>query len=103
MNKIIYLVIIASLLGATGQLFFKLGSKPFDIIKVGIGLFLYGMATILFIYSLRFGELSVLYPIIALSYLWVLILSVIFLHEKLNLAKIVGSSGIILCVWLIVK
>lgn len=103
MNKIIFLVLLCACLGATGQLMFKLGSKPFDIIKVGIGLILYGLATVLFIYALRYGELSVLYPVIAISYILVLILSVIFLHEKLNLAKIVGSAGIIVCVWLIVK
>jgi drug/metabolite transporter (DMT)-like permease len=103
MNKIIFLVLFCAILGSVGQLMFKLGSKPFDIIKVGLGLLLYGIATILFIYSLRFKELSILYPIIATSYIFVLILSVIFLKETLNLAKIVGSSGIILCVWLIVK
>jgi multidrug transporter EmrE-like cation transporter len=42
------------------------------------------------ILALRDGELSMLYPIIALTYVWVNLLSMYFFHEHLNLWKSVG-------------
>ena len=35
------------------------------------GLACYGISTILLVLALRYGELSVLYPIMALTYVWV--------------------------------
>jgi len=44
----------------------------------------------LLIMALRGGELSVLYPIYALSYVWVNLLSMYFFTESLNLWKSIG-------------
>lgn len=54
------------------------------------GLACYGLSTMLLVLALRYGELSVLYPIIALTYVWVSILSVTMLGETLNVFKILG-------------
>jgi multidrug transporter EmrE-like cation transporter len=54
------------------------------------GLACYGVSTMLLVLALRYGELSVLYPVIALTYVWVSILSVTVLGETLNFYKIVG-------------
>ena len=54
------------------------------------GLACYGISTMLLVLALRYGELSVLYPIIALTYVWVAVLSVALLGETLNVFKIVG-------------
>lgn len=54
------------------------------------GLACYGLSTMLLVLALRYGELSVLYPIIALTYVWVSILSVTMLGETLNIFKVVG-------------
>jgi drug/metabolite transporter (DMT)-like permease len=40
--------------------------------------------------ALRHGELSVLYPLISLSYVWVAILSVVVFGEAMNPFKILG-------------
>ena len=53
------------------------------------------MNTVLMVFALRDGELSILYPIIALTYVWVTILSVIFFHETLNLFKLVGIAVVV--------
>ena len=45
--------------------------------------------------ALREGELSVLYPIIALTYVWVTLVSYIRLHEPPNIYKNVGVMAII--------
>lgn len=60
------------------------------------GLACYGISTILLVLALRYGELSVLYPIIALTYVWVTILSVGFLGETVNVFKIAGLAFIVL-------
>src|SRR5450755_4532987 len=59
------------------------------------GYFLYGIFAVLLIYALRHGELSVLYPLIALGYVWVSILSVLVFHESMNAMKIAGVAIII--------
>jgi len=109
MNKIILVVLFCALLGAVGQLFFKKASDSlsFDIMALignkwlWIGLILYGLATLGYVISLKYGDLSVLYPIIAFSYVFVLILSWKFLGESMNLLKVLGTFGIVISVGLI--
>jgi len=59
------------------------------------GLSLYGFSTILLILALRKAELSLMYPIIALTYVWVMILSVLIFGESLNAFKITGVLTIV--------
>jgi len=57
--------------------------------------------TLLLVLALREGELSVLYPIIALTYVWVTILSPLFFGDVINAFKIIGVALIVLGVSLI--
>ena len=57
-----------------------------------VGYCLYGLGAVLFTIALRDGELSVLYPVISLTYVWVAILSVPILHEKLSISHWKGAS-----------
>ena len=54
------------------------------------GYALYGVMTVILVVALRHGELSVLYPVIALSYVWVAIVSVLIFHESMNGFKVTG-------------
>ncbi|RMF56013.1 hypothetical protein D6745_00550 [Candidatus Woesearchaeota archaeon] len=107
----IIIVLFCAFLGAGGQIFFKLASENlnFNIIswltnyKLIIGLFLYGIATVLFVYTLKFGEVSLLYPIIATSYIWVSIFAVLFLGEHMSIYKWLGILMIISGVSLVIK
>ncbi len=111
MNKyaLISIVLFCALLGALGQLMFKLSSKTISLSpwswltnwKLLVGLFLYGTATVLFVYALKFGNLSILYPIIATSYVWVALLARFFLHEPFPLSKWFGIALIVSGVWMI--
>ena len=82
----IILVVIITLLTSAAQIFYKKGADilVFDFLSIItnyyliIGLFLYFLGAVLLIIALRKGELSVLYPIIALSYVWVSLLSPLF-------------------------
>lgn len=60
------------------------------------GYALYGLNTILLVLALREGELSMLYPIIALTYVWVTLLSYALLHEAPNLYKNAGIATIVI-------
>jgi drug/metabolite transporter (DMT)-like permease len=54
------------------------------------GLAIYGLGSVVMIVALRHGELSVLYPLISLNYVWVAILSVMLFQESVNPLKIAG-------------
>jgi multidrug transporter EmrE-like cation transporter len=60
------------------------------------GYALYGLNTVLLAVALRDHELSLLYPVIALTYVWVSILSFGFLHESFNPFKAVGIATIVI-------
>ena len=65
-----------------------------------IGLTLYGLSTILTLFAFSAGELSVLYPFVALQYIWASLLSMKYLGEKMGAVKWAGvmliSVGVVL-------
>ncbi|MDP6547623.1 MAG: EamA family transporter [Candidatus Woesearchaeota archaeon] len=98
------LVVLATLIGAFGPILLKKASaKKLSKISSLIrnyhlfgGIFLYALGTVLFIPALKGGDLSILYPFVALAYVWVSLLSVKFLGEKMNSMKWIGILLIIL-------
>ncbi len=54
------------------------------------GYCLYGLSTVLLVLALKDGELSLLYPVIALTYVWVTVLSFLIFHDDVNPWKIIG-------------
>lgn len=98
------LVISATLVGAFGPILLKKASAM-RLSKVSSlatnyplfgGVALYAAGTLIFIPALKGGDLSVLYPFVALSYIWVSLLSVKFLGEKMNRLKWIGIALIII-------
>jgi multidrug transporter EmrE-like cation transporter len=104
------LVFVCTLLGAAGQMLIKTGatasatSAPWTTVSgvwtnlyamatnlhlIG-GYALYALMTVVFIFALRDEELSILYPIIALTYVWVAALSVWLFGESMNLLELRG-------------
>jgi len=59
------------------------------------GYSMYGISTILLILALRHGELSLLYPVFAMTYVWVTILAVIVFHDSMNGFKLAGITIIV--------
>lgn len=98
MNQyIVYAVVVfCSLLGSVAQVLFKVGSKPLNIFYLIPALFLYGIAMVLFTWMLRYGDLHVLYPIIACSYIFVTIFSSVYLKEYVSGFQWVGIALIII-------
>ena len=97
------LVLFTTLLTSSAQILWKKGSATLTFDIVGIltnyyiigGVLLYIVGGTLLILSFRGGEVSVLYPIIATSYIWVSFLSMRFLGEMMNNFKWIGITSII--------
>jgi len=102
------IVACCTLLIAAAQLLIKIGANRlshagltatligiFTIPPLFAGYCLYGIFTVLFVYALRHGEVSVLYPIIALGYVWVAILSAVVFHETMNPLKVLAIAIIV--------
>jgi multidrug transporter EmrE-like cation transporter len=64
-------------------------------LRLFIGYCMYGVNTFLMAYALKGRELSRLYPVIALTYVWVVLLSLFLLpDEHMNLFRTVGIAFI---------
>lgn len=59
------------------------------------GLCMYGLSAVLLVLALRHAELSTIYPIIALTFVWVTILSAVVLGETMTIYKIAGTAIIV--------
>jgi multidrug transporter EmrE-like cation transporter len=103
-KRAIFVIILCTLIITISQLFWKTGVEK---IVVGnflsffntpmlIGVVLYGISSFLVLYALKHGELSVVYPILATSYVWISIIAPIMFHETVKITNIFGVTIIIL-------
>jgi drug/metabolite transporter (DMT)-like permease len=101
----IVLVVLCTIIGAAAQILMRLGaaelhgSTAADLLTnwaLMAGYACLAANTVLLILALRHGELSVLYPIIALTYVWVTILSPMFFGDTVNAYKIAGVAFIVI-------
>ncbi len=98
------MILVFTLLSAAAQVLLKFGTVELKLHPTLAGLLtnfpliggmaLYAVGAALMVLALRHGELSVLYPLISLSYVWVAILSVLVLGEVMNPYKIGGICAI---------
>ncbi len=98
----ILLVLLASLIGSFGAVYLKLGAahlnRGFRYIlnwHLGFGIALFVGSSVPFVMGVRHGELSVLYPMVSLGYVWTLFWSKLFFNEAITKAK-VGALVMIL-------
>lgn len=107
LKKGIFLMLIVTVLNGLGQLGFKMGMDVysgvlgvFTNIPLLMGLALYGVSMILATYALKFGDLHILYPMISLTFIWVLLLSLFVLQEPIGVLDVAGigliTGGVIL-------
>jgi drug/metabolite transporter (DMT)-like permease len=101
----ISLVVVCTIIGAAAQILMRHGaahlhgSTAADLLRnweLIAGYACLAVNTGLLILALRDGELSVLYPIIALTYVWVTILSPMFFGDIINTYKVAGVALIVL-------
>jgi multidrug transporter EmrE-like cation transporter len=120
-NKPIYMVVGCTLFASAAQVLMKAGAghelPKIDPAHLGTlvdfalallsntplvaGYGLHACNALLLIFALRNGELSILWPLYALSYVWVALLSAYFFGDHLNAWKLGGIALIILGVALL--
>jgi multidrug transporter EmrE-like cation transporter len=95
-------IFLCGFVGSFGAVFLKSGASRVKNLKsiltnwrlaVGIGMYL--LSSVFFVFGMRRGELSVLYPMVALGYLWTVVWSRVFFGEPLTRSKFI-AVGLIL-------
>ncbi|MFQ5474618.1 MAG: multidrug transporter [Candidatus Nanoarchaeia archaeon] len=94
----IALVAVCTIFTSLGSLLFKLAmiSFRFNLWSIlmnyylWLGIVVYGWGAVLLIFALRGGQLSVLYPIMSLTYIWALIFAFFLLKESISIPEIAG-------------
>jgi drug/metabolite transporter (DMT)-like permease len=67
------------------------------------GIFIYGLSMLAWLWVLSKVDLSIAYPFIGVSFIFTLLFSIIFLHEAINIYKIIGTLMIVLGCFLVIK
>lgn len=96
-------VITGSFIGSFGAVFLKGGAQRLERnlksaitnwrLAVGVGAYL--LSSAFFVFAMREGELSVLYPLVSLGYIWTLLWSRLFFGERVTRFKLVGLALIL--------
>ncbi|MBU0762828.1 MAG: hypothetical protein KKD39_07355 [Candidatus Altiarchaeota archaeon] len=107
------LVLFSTLCASSGQILIKAGTNNLDadimtkifetntlfngLLPLAVGYSLYAFAAAILIVSLKYGELSVLYPIYAMNFVWVAIMSPIIFQgqDSMNTLKWAGILAIV--------
>lgn len=99
-TKAIVLVLLSTVGTSGGSAMLKLGSASVSLahplnIWLAIGIALYAGAAGIFILALRTGDLSVIYPLYGLNFVWINLIAHTFFGEPLPPLKWVGIAAII--------
>jgi len=104
-------VVAGAFIGSMGAAGLKAGAKRLtheNLIQSAItnwrlaaGVLAYLISSVFFVFGLRCGELSVLYPLVSLGYLFTLLWSRIFFAEPFTRFKIAGVGLILVGVMLL--
>lgn len=106
------LVLVSVSLSAVAQTAFKLGVSRVTLPEAAtlwlkaasflfsplvlLGLALYGVGTVLWLFALRQMDLSLAYPFVAMSFVMVSVSGIVFLGEPVSLPRLLGLALIIL-------
>lgn len=105
-KKGILLMLVASVCACVGQLLWKLASERGAVTAIAgfevqglyymlAGFVIYGIGAIFMVISYRYGKLSVLQPVLSMSYVLSIFLAGAVLHESVTLLKCIGVLVII--------
>ena len=108
----LFVLLLSVALNAGGQVFFKAArvNQPdaslielFFHLDVWVGIILYGLSSISWLWVLSRAQLSFAYPILALSFPIVVGLSAIFFGEAISILRWIGVGCVILGVSLLAR
>jgi multidrug transporter EmrE-like cation transporter len=99
----IVLILIGSFIGSFGAVFLKAGSQSLKRnlssfvmnwrLLAGIGFFL--LSSVFYVLGVKKGELTILFPLVSLGYVWTMFWSRIFFKERLTATKFLGLGTIL--------
>ena len=103
-----FLVFFAAIVGSFGSVFLKMGALrlngsiwSFVNSRLVLGVGLYLASSVFYAMGVRGGELSVLYPLVSLGYIFTLFWSKIFFDEPITRYKVIGLFLILVGVFLV--
>lgn len=109
----IRLMLMSVFLGSVGQIMMKSGSDRLgnltlspstllsDLLRIlripefGMALLLFGVSSLIWMKVLSKNELTHAYPLGSMSYVFVMVLSALLLHETLTVSKVLGALVIV--------
>lgn len=99
----ILLVLFGSFIGSFGTIFLKAGADKLERSFMGLitnwrlplGIVIYLMSFSMYTVAVKTGELTILYPMVSLGYLWTLIWSRLIFKEPLTKNKFIGIGMIL--------
>ena len=105
----ITLVLVSSFIGSFGAVFLKLGAEHLkgSLMRLltnywlAVGVVLYLLSSVFYMMGVSQGQLTVLYPMVSLGYIWAILWARLFFKEQFTIAKIGGLMMIIVGVALI--
>ena len=105
----IILVLVGSFFGSFGAVFLKLGAEHmkgsfarlFTNYWLATGVAFYLLSSVFYMMGVSQGQLTVLYPMVSLGYIWAMLWARIFFKEPFTVAKVGGLAMIIFGVSLI--
>ena len=102
------LVLFGSVIGSFGAVFLKSGAAKLKLgfwnifnLRLAFGVALFLLSSVFFILGIRHGELSVLYPMVSLGYVWTLFWSRLFFKEAFTRQKFIGLGLILVGVFFV--
>jgi len=105
----IVLVLFGSFIGSFGAVFLKVGAEHMTgsvarLINnywLAIGVVLYLLSSVFYMMGVAQGQLTVLYPMVSLGYIWTIVWARLFFKEPFTTSKIGGLVMIVVGVALI--
>jgi multidrug transporter EmrE-like cation transporter len=97
-------VVIGAVIGSFGAVFLKWGavklSRDWRSVafnwRLAVGVGAYMVSSAFFVMGMAHGELSVLYPMVSLGYIFTLVWSKVFFQEELTGGKLAGVGLILI-------
>ncbi len=102
------LVFVASVIGSFGAVCLKLGSAKVNRSMLSfvnrslvLGVALYLGSSVFYALGIKGGQLSVLYPMVSLGYIWTILWARLFFKEALTRQKFAGLALILIGVFFV--
>ena len=94
------LVVLSTLLTSSAQILYKIGANRLPELWTNwpliLGFVVYCFAALLIIIALKFVDMSVVFPALSTSFVWVSLFSVLFFKEVLSMINWFGVAIIVL-------